>query len=667
MSFLPIVKGWLWVSTAAVLAGWLLSAFGSLNLAGYAISAAIGGTVWWLFCRSQKTSRSVPSPRTRRLFRPFRGRFTRFLPAAFFVLAALALLGGLLYAPTNHTGLTYRTPRVLQWLSEEQWFWIHTPSYRMNNRTCGFEWLSAPLFLALRSDRLLFLLNFIPFLLMPGLVFSVFTRLGIRARVAWSWMWLLPTGYCFLLQAGSIGNDAFPTAYALAAVDFALRARISRRVSDLVLSFLAAALLTGAKVSNGPLLLTWGLLILPLLTGLIQNLNNGTQRTRLIWFSGGLVLLLVCTAISFLPTALLNYKFCEDWTGLRLERAGMDMQSPIVGLWGNALLFLLHNFAPPFFPQAGWWNQAAPNLLPGCIVRPMNANFEAGYHLMWELPTEDWVGLGFGLSVLVSISFLAAMFLRRAFAPPGLRFLQGLPRWIQWGALVAPWIALGLYSVKSGMVTGSRIIAPYYPLLLPLLLVHQGQAKLVRKRWWGVLAGGVVCLTLPVLVVSPARPLWPAQSILSGLAKARPDGRLIQRAHRVYSVYSSRSDPLAQVRDLLPSNLRVIGFLADGDDMDISLWRPFFSRRVHHILWDDSAEAVRTRGIEYAVVGGAYLRWLDTPTQMGSPSEEPRLLRPWLERMNAEVLSTKTVTLKVSEGPQPWYVVRFNNAVPKQP
>ena len=57
-------------------------------------------------------------------------------------------------------------------------------------------------------------------------MFSVFTRLGVRRRVAWSWMWLVPTGYCFLLQAGSIGNDLFGAPFALAAVDFALRAKV---------------------------------------------------------------------------------------------------------------------------------------------------------------------------------------------------------------------------------------------------------------------------------------------------------------------------------------------------------------------------------------------------------------------------------------------------------
>ena len=80
----------------------------------------------------------------------------------------------------------------------------------MNNRPCGLEWLSAPLLLFTKSDRGLFLVNFLPFLLLPGLIFSVLTRLGVRARVAWHWMWLLPTGYNFLLQGGSLGNDTDP-------------------------------------------------------------------------------------------------------------------------------------------------------------------------------------------------------------------------------------------------------------------------------------------------------------------------------------------------------------------------------------------------------------------------------------------------------------------------
>src|SRR6185436_17729541 len=158
-----------------------------------------------------------------------RRRFSRWLPGCFVVLAFLMFLSGALYAPTNHTGLTYRIPRVLQWLAHGQWFWIETPNYRMNDRACGMEWLSAPILLFTKSDRLLFLLNFIPLLLLPGLLFSVFKQLGVRPKVAWWWMWLLPTGYNFLLQGGSIANDTFPTVYGVAALDFACRAWKTRR------------------------------------------------------------------------------------------------------------------------------------------------------------------------------------------------------------------------------------------------------------------------------------------------------------------------------------------------------------------------------------------------------------------------------------------------------
>ncbi len=100
----------------------------------------------------------------------------------------------------------------------------------------------------LKTDRPLFLLSVISFPLLPGLVFSVLVRLGVRARVAWHWMWLLPTGYCYLLQGGSIGNDLFGATFALAAMHYALRAQQSLRASDFWLSVFAVALVRHPRV-----------------------------------------------------------------------------------------------------------------------------------------------------------------------------------------------------------------------------------------------------------------------------------------------------------------------------------------------------------------------------------------------------------------------------------
>src|SRR6266446_1519491 len=502
MSFLPLVKLWLWISVLATVAGWTLSALDELNRAGYAIFFCIAALLLWLGRKRLHLSWSDRGAG----WKKFRRRFRRPLPLSFALLSLLVLLGGALYPPTNHTSLTYRIPRVLQWLAHGHWFWIHTLNYRMNDRACGIEWLSAPLLLFTKSDRSLFLLNFIPFLLFPGLVFSFFTRVGVRPRVAWQWMWLLPTGYTFLLQAGSTGNDTFPTVYALAALDFACRAWVSRRGTDLCHSLLAAALLTGAKASNLPLLLPWVILFVPLLlllggwrSGATRRVTSGEwrvaskpsflsyiRRPAALFFT-----LLLAGLVSFLPTAILNLHYCRDWSGLALERAGMDMKNPLVGIWGNAFLFGLDNLVPPFFPAAGWWNQNALSVLPQMMVGPLVANFESSFHWLGELPTEDWTGLGVGLSWLVIFAVSAAWragpvqspaWVRRD-APPG-----GLRRWI----LLAPWAALLAYCIKSGMATSARLISPYYPLLLPLLLVGTRQGVLIRRRWWRMMVWVVV-------------------------------------------------------------------------------------------------------------------------------------------------------------------------------
>jgi hypothetical protein len=629
MSFFPLVRLWLWISVLASVAGWSLSALGQLNRPGYAVFFA-AFAVLILICRKKL---GLVSSKTNSRGKKFLRRFRQPLPFSFAVLAFLVFLGGVLYPPGNYTGLNYRVARVLQWLAHGQWCWIHTPNFRMNDRACGIEWLTAPLLLFTKSDRALFLINFIPFLLLPGLVFSLFRRLGVRARVAWHWMWLLPTGYNFLVQAAGVANDTFPAVYVLAALDFGCRAWVSRRPADLWHSILAAALLTGAKASNLPLLLPWAVLIFALL----PVLRRQTAMTLLVIFLAALV--------SFLPTAILNVHYLGDWSGLSIERAGMNMKNPVVGVWGNTLLLLLNNFVPPLFPLAGWWNQHALNILPQFLIAPMTANFEQGFQMLPELPTEDWAGIGFGLSLLLLVSVSASFLMGRSAKrnpEPSPLVPAKLCRWV----LIAPWFALLAFGMKSGMVTPQRLIAPYYPLLLPLFLVGAGQSQIIRRCWWRVMVGVVLLLALVVLVLSPDRPLWPAKTILSGAQARHPGQHLIARALKVYTIYSGRSDPLAGVRALLPPDIKVVGFIGTEDDTDISLWRPFGERRVEHFFLTDPPEQIRQH-VQCVVLGGFNLK------------EHNTTLDAWLQSSGAELVATTNATLKVAEGLQPWYVVRF--------
>jgi len=586
--------------------------------------------------------------------------------------------------------MTYRTPRVLHWLAEGRWYWIHTADYRMNDRACGFEWMTAPVLLFTRSDRFLFLLNFIPFLLLPGLIFSVLTRLGVRGRVAWQWMWLLPTGYTFLVQASSLGNDTFPTVFALAAVDFACRAWVSRQPSDLWLSILAAAFMTGAKASNLPLLLSWAILSFALLPLLVR----GARRLAVT-----VVVFLMGATASFLPMAVLNTIYCGDWSGAVLEEPTMTLKHPLIGLWGNGFQLALGNLAPTFFPFAKWWNNSWSSILPRSLVDPLVKNFNGGIQVIGEVPTEDWAGLGCGVTVLAGLAVLGSFRYRRAVLAKrrGLTALnaeqvtqeelvgvsgsgQGaaqnrswgarlglsgsgsaaavqtdwpqppaIPTAVRRGALVAPWIALVFYCVNSGMDTAARLLSPYYPLLLPSLLVGIGQAEVIRRRWWRVMVCCVLGLAFPVVILEPGHPLWPAQTILGRLAAAHPGNRMVARALDVYRVYENRSDPLAQVRALLPNDLDVVGFMGGPDDIAISFWRPFGRRRVEHIMPDDSAEQIRQRHIRYAVAAGTDLDYRRVS------------LEAWEQQAKATLVQTVLATTVVKEGPQPWYMVRFDD------
>jgi hypothetical protein len=528
---------------------------------------------------------------------------------------------------------------VLHWLFQGQWHWIYTGDYRMNNRACGIEWLSAPILLFTRSDRGLFLLNFLPFLLLPSLVYGVYTELGIARRVAWSWMWVLPTGYSFLLQAGSIANDTFPTVYALAAIYFGTRARRTGDFRDLVISTLSIALLTGAKASNLPLLLPWLVVILPVVRMVRGHL------------AAGAIALALAALVSFLPTAALNIAHCGDWSGLVLERRGMDMKDPVVGVWGNLLLFASNNLFPPFFPFAGWWNRSILSLLPTFMRDPLVGNFESGFHMVWELQHEDWSGLGFGVTALLLVSTVWAFFKwpgalkNRRWEVPAPAQSSMLPASWRWAVFAAAWIALLAYCVKSGMVTGARLISPYYFLLVPVLLVHPGHAFVVRQRPWRLSALLVIALGAAVIVVNPPRPLFPARTIFAASAAHWPGNRLLQRARATYEVYRNRSDPMPGIRHFLPTNEREVGFLGDPDDMDISLWKPYGQRRVKHVLLDDRGDQIRSRGIRYVVVSGGYL------------ASQQVSLDDWLNRVDAQLIGTEQAATKVSDGMQPWHAV----------
>src|SRR5689334_16330898 len=116
--------------------GWLLSSIHQLNAAGYATAfgVAIAGTL--IFWRRLTLQRAPGLS-----FNKLRRRFSRFFPATFALLAALAILGGFLHRPSNPDGLTQRIPHSLNWLAQGRWHWIENAPSSFNSHAVGFEWL----------------------------------------------------------------------------------------------------------------------------------------------------------------------------------------------------------------------------------------------------------------------------------------------------------------------------------------------------------------------------------------------------------------------------------------------------------------------------------------------------------------------------------------------
>jgi hypothetical protein len=628
-SILSPVAVWVLLCTLLNAAGWGLSAAGLLNLAGYGVVLTLAGaaTAWW-WCHAR--------PRFATGFRA--RRFRRAFPLAFAVVAALALAGGFLHAPNNYDALAYRTPRVLHWLAEGHWHWIHTDFQRLNTRGCGIEWITTPLLLFTGTDRLFFLVNAISFLFLPGLCYGVITGLGVRRRVAWHWMWIFPAGYCYLLQAGSIGNDLFGATLALAAVDFALRATRERSATFAWLSILAAALMTAGKGFNLLLLLPWGLAIMPATFTLLRR----PLATLLV----GIIAIL----ISLVPTALLNARYCGDWKGIKAEPVNLATGEPLLHLTVNGALMALHNLNPPVNPMAGSWNRWIVQQIPADLALRLDSQFEASgaKFQLGEMQMEETTGLGFGITLLL------------------LPVLTGMtrPRWRSWrewsAVLIRPaslvpagaWLVTLYFFTQSGLGCPARYLAPSYVLLLAPLLYLPRSSELLRHRWWRGLALLGFILAAVLLIVTPSRPLWPAHTLLRAIHADTSASPLLKRVWTVYSVYGARADGFAPARAILAPGLNVLGMVT-FDDPETSLWRPFDSRRIIHVTASDDAQSLRSKGIEQVLVS----EYIVTGHQ--------RLTMPeWLARFDAEIVTSLDLTLRAGRGPTRWHLVRLRPVQP---
>ena len=581
---LNAVKIWILFSTLLVASGWVLSAFHALNPAGYGFVfvLAIAALVYWLR-RAKWHPRNTPA----QWFQKFKRRFRRPAPLLFLALTCLSLIAGALYASQNNDSNEYRIPRVWHWLAAGQWHWIRTLDPRMNVAGCNFEWLVAPLMLFTRHDRFLFIVNWVSYLLLPGLIFSVFTRLEVRPRVAWWWMWLLSSGWCYVMQASADVNDSFAAVYALASVDFALRARERQSVSDIWFSILAVALLTGAKQTDIPLVIPWAVAVLPSLRLMKKNVP------------AMIVVLLLAALVSALPLSYFNFKHTGTWDGFPAYSTFWKLESPSWswGFVGNLFCLPLQNLVPPIFPPANQWNAEMQHFLRTSFGSHFQS-FESFGHLSRSV-SEGTAGIGLFVVVLAAVSILMAGFYRRKFFRVEHRpFKNNLQFWLRW----VPFLSFFLFMCKVVTLANARQCAAYYIFLFPTILVASGQARVVQRRGWQMCALLAMLLTAGMLVVSRNRPLFPAETILSSLLRSHPQWHWLSRAQASFGSRASIDTQRNAFENVIPAGERVIGYATVRGSQEAGKWVPFGKRRVERVLPNDDPAELQANGIHYVLV-----------------------------------------------------------------
>jgi hypothetical protein len=610
----------IWLLWCAFLncAGWILSSLHQINTAGYLVVVGAGllALAAW---RTKNQARFFPA----RFWKKLSRRCRHPLPAVFSLATALVFLGGILYAPNNFDALTYRLPRMLHWMASGQWFWIPTFNDRMNCANVAWEWTAMPFFALLHSERAMFLINATGYLLMPGLLFSIFRQLGVAAKTAWTWMWLLPLAYGCVTQAGSIGNDLFGAIFSLLAVDFGLRARASNRIGDVWLALLAVALMTGTKVSNLPLVLPCVIAVWPALNLLQKNL------------AASFGVFCVAAAVSALPMMGLNYANTGSWTGDPTDQYKMRINNPVAGILGNGFLVGEASLQPPLLPGSHRVDAALSRLKPAWLDEQFP---RLRINRLNEIPGEEGAGLGLGIVLPLFIILVSGIFSGGS----ARQFLLRISP-----VVFAAWIALAVYLAKIGSEAAARLMLPYYFLAVVPFLLLRCQAQLLKRRWWRVFLTMMAMGTLPVLIFSVSRPLWPAQTISEKLAKLHPQNETWQRLAAAYETYAHRNDFLAPLRKMLPDDARKIGFIAGSNDTDYSFWRPIGHRIVVYPR-HDLQRFLAQPDVEWLVVKANV--W---PGICAVP------LADWTRARHAEIVGSVSVVELVSWGPEQWTLIHL--------
>ena len=92
----------------------------------------------------------------------------------------------------------------------------------------------------------------------------------------------------------------------------------------------------------------------------------------------------------------------------------------------------------------------------------------------------------------------------------------------------------------------------------------------------------------------------------------------------------------------------MIGYAAVADAAEPGLWLPWKKHRVERVMFDDSPQQLRSRGLHYVVVESSFLAAVHkTPDQ-------------WLARYDGVLVDQTSYALELGERPAQLYLIRLS-------
>jgi hypothetical protein len=210
---------------------------------------------------------------------------------------------------------------------------------------------------------------------------------------------------------------------------------------------------------------------------------------------------------------------------------------------------------------------------------------------------------------------------------------------------LAAWVALLAVVSKLGSESEPRLIAPYYPLLIASVLIMVSlDGPVIRFLSCRILSFLAMAVAMLLVVISPARPLFPTGAATAILGRISPSHAA--RMERVYSIYGLRYDALKDIRILLPDSEKTVGIIQHNDNLEATLWLPYGSRQIVNVSPDQTPDQLKAQHIHLIVTSDYGLLF-----QNGMTIDD--LTKQW----SAVVLAKRKLTLRAGQGPEYWYIV----------